>query len=98
MTTLQLNQKLLGELTAIVGDEDKMRQAIRVLHIIAIGKNNKSQDYKVSSRSSDYNVSDEEWDNYFASKPLVDLPSETDTDNFVKKAKGRTIKQMKQWL
>lgn len=98
MTTLQLNQKLLGELSTIVGDEEKMRQAIRVLHIIAVGNNDISPDYTVAGRSSDHNISDNDWDKYFANKPLVDLPSDTDTESFVRKAKGRTIKQMKQWL
>ena len=37
MDTLQLNKRLFDELSVIMGNENKMRRAIKVLHRIAIG-------------------------------------------------------------
>lgn len=98
MTTLQLNQKLLGELTVIVGDEDKMRQAIRVLHIIATSPTKVSRKHLTAKRETEDDMDDERWKEYFADKPAIDLPSDTNTEHFVNKAKGRAIKQVRQWL
>lgn len=43
-------------------------------------------------------MTDDQWEKYFANKPAVALPKDTDTRRFVKVSKGRAIKQMKQWL
>lgn len=43
-------------------------------------------------------MTDDQWKKYFANKPAVALPKDTDTRSFVKASKGRAIKQMKQWL
>lgn len=98
MTTLQLNQKLFNELSAIVGDEEKMRQAISVLHLIAIGKAGRARLHAVQGRGENGNMTDEQWAAYFAGRPDVNMPEETDTRRFVQSAKGRTLKQMREWL
>ena len=98
MTTLQLNQKLLGELTAIVGDEDKMRQAIRVLHIIATSPAKSAKKHLTARKGTEEVMDDNQWNKYFADKPAIDLPTDTNTEQFVNSAKGRVIKQVKPWL
>lgn len=97
MTALQLNKRLFSELSAIADDEAKMRQAVAVLHLIAIGKPPLSHCSVVEQNQKD-KMTDAQWETYFADKPAVSLPEETDTKRFVNGAKGRTIKQMKQWL
>jgi hypothetical protein len=102
MTTLQLNQQLFQELAIISKDEDKLKEAISALKKIALGimpSNSQSHDKHVAHRRDlTESVSDEEWKNYFADKPAVDLPYDTKTQNFVEKGKGRIIKQIEPWL
>lgn len=97
MTTLQLNKKLFSELSAIADDEAKIRQAIAVLHLIAANKSPRLS-YSVINRNEEEKMTDDQWEKYFANKPAVALPKDTDTRRFVKASKGRAIKQMKQWL
>lgn len=98
MTTLQLNQKLFGELAAIVGDEDKMQRAIHVLHIIATSPSRLNKKHLSARSKTEDMMNDEQWDRYFADKPARELPADTDTERFVNHAKGRVIKQVKPWL
>jgi hypothetical protein len=102
MTTLQLNQQLFQELAIISKDEDKLKEAIAALKRIALGiMPSKKQSYEkhVANRLNHSEaISDEEWATYFEDKPVVDLPHDTKTQEFVEKGKGRIIKQIEPWL
>lgn len=98
MTTLQLNQELFKELTVISSDEDKLRQAISALRTIALGIRHGTDKKKVIVTHNSLEDKTTDWDKYFANTPVVDFPKETETLTFTKAAKGRTIKQMKEWL
>ena len=58
MDTLQLNKRLFDELSVIMGNENKMRRAIKALHRIAIGTHEiKAEHLAVQERWKDYPIS-----------------------------------------
>lgn len=102
MTTLQLNQQLFQELAIISQDETKLREAIAALRKIALGiipSTSRSTNKKVLHKQNQTeSMTDAQWAAYFSDKPAVDFPSNTETDEFVKRGKGRIIKQIGPWL
>ncbi|EGN56075.1 hypothetical protein PRBRB14_04510 [Hallella multisaccharivorax DSM 17128] len=102
MTTLQLNQQLFHELSIISQDENKLKEAIAALKNIALGilpATNQSPNKSVVQKNSQTaTMTDDQWAAYFSNTPAVDMPSDTETEEFVKKGKGRTIKQIEPWL